>query len=293
LLKITAEVVFIFVELDPVRREHLEKVVSRVTPSLPATCKVHVVEGAFDERMMALLNHLDEQNRLLAPAFVMVDPFGVAGTPMSVLERILANPRSEVYVSFMYESINRFKTTPEFAPHLDSLFGCDDWRDGLRLVDPDARKRFFFALYAEQLRKAGAKHVVNFELFEGDRLIYAIFFGTQNVLGCDRMKQAIWKVAPWGTFQFRGSNVGQATLGIAAPDFDPLVASLKAEFGGRGFVSIDMIVDFVSSERTDYHSGHVRSGALVPMERAGEIEVDPASRKRARTYPRGTRIHFP
>ena len=58
----------------------------------------------------------------LAPAFVMVDPFGVAGTPMEVFNRLFQNPKCEVYVSFMYEAINRFRGRPEFESHLAFLF---------------------------------------------------------------------------------------------------------------------------------------------------------------------------
>ena len=37
----------------------------------------------------------------------MIDPFGVKGMPMAVIRRILANPQCEVYVSFMWEAMNR------------------------------------------------------------------------------------------------------------------------------------------------------------------------------------------
>ena len=62
--------------------------------------------------------------------FVMIDPFGVSETPMTTIGRILQNPKSEVFISFMYEWINRFKDHPNFAKHLDDLFGCPDWRQG-------------------------------------------------------------------------------------------------------------------------------------------------------------------
>lgn len=289
---ITAEVRFIFVESVPARKTHLEGVLAREAKSLPAVSNVQVIEGTFDGKMTELLDYLDGEKKRLAPAFVMVDPFGISDTPMAVIERLLSNPRCEVYVSFMYEAINRFKKTPEFEPHLDGLFGCERWRDGLDLVDPEDRKTFFYGLYADQLRKAGARHVVHFDLFQGERLIYAIFFGTQNPTGCDRMKTAIWKVSPWGEFNFRGSNAGQARFGIEVPDFQPLKAALAGKFRGSGFVTIESVIRFVSSEETDFHSGQLKGGALVPMERDGAIEVDPASRKRARSYPGGTRLRF-
>src|SRR5262249_539649 len=158
------------------------------------------------------------------------DPFGVSDTPMEVITRILRNPRSEVYVSFMYEAINRFKETAEFEQHLDSLFGTPDWRDGMGIADQEKRKQFFYSLYDAQLRRAGAEYVVRFEMYEGQRLVYAIFFGTHKLKGCDKMKEAIWKVAPFGDFAFRGTRSGQLRLDLQMANFKPLEFALTEEF---------------------------------------------------------------
>jgi three-Cys-motif partner protein len=214
--KIHAEVVYLFIEQDKERAMHLKTLVEAWKPELPDRCHVRVIQGSFDATMTDALNYLDTQAQQLAPAFVMIDPFGVRGTPMSVIERILRNPRSEVYISFMYESINRFKVTSEFMPHLDALFGCSEWRNGLGIEDSEARKDFFYGLYESQLRSAGARYVLHLDLYEGSRLVYAIFFATKHPTGCDKMKQAIWKVAPFGDFAFHGTKSGQLTLGLRA-----------------------------------------------------------------------------
>ena len=125
-----------------------------------------------------------------------------------------------------------------------------------------------------------AKHVVHFELYEGNRLVYAIFFGTQHSLGADRMKQAIWKVAPFGDFAFRGTHSTQLVLGIASPDFEPLKSSLIKQFKGKGWVSIEDIDEFVRSDRTDYHTAQLRKGALILLEASGKIEIKEGTRKK-------------
>ena len=278
--KITAEVMFHFIEKDPDRAAHLRSLISGQQKGLPPKCKVNVVNAAFDATLTSVLDAIEEQKKHLAPAFVMIDPFGVSDTPMVVVRRILKNPRCEVYVSFMYEYINRFKATKEFSQHLDGLFGTDKWRAGIDIEDTEARKDFYFRLYKAQLRAAGAKHIVHFELYEGNRLIYAIFFGTQHPLGADRMKQAIWKVAPFGDFAFRGTHSNQLTLGVAAPDFRPLRAALRGEFNKQGWVTIKEVLEFVASDRTDFHTGQLRKGALIPMEESAEIEVKESTRKR-------------
>jgi three-Cys-motif partner protein len=290
---IKGEAVFVFIERREDRAAHLNSLIVARRERIPDTCKVHVEVGSFDDHLTTALDELRAIGRFLAPAFVMIDPFGVSDTPMKVIARILENPQAEVYVSFMADFIERFAGTDEFAPHLDALFGTSDWNAGLHLQG-DERRRFFYELYERQLRSSGAKQVVRFELFEGNRLVYAIFFGTKNVLGADRMKEAIWKVDPLGGFEFRGARGGQGTLQLEAADFRPLVDALQSEFRGQGWLPIEQVADFVASDQTDYYTGQLRQRALIPLEEAGQLTVQRRARaQRTRlTYPPGTELTF-
>jgi three-Cys-motif partner protein len=289
---VRAQVLFLFIEKDPERAAHLEQLVQSFQPRLPPGCEVRVHPGTFDASMNGVLDQLESSRAQLGPAFLMVDPFGVSETPMSVIRRILAEPQCEVYVSFMSEFIGRFRATAEFGPHLDELFGTVEWRNGIDIGDSVVRKDFFYDLYERQLREAGAKQVVRFELYHGNRLVYAIFFATQSTKGSDRMKQAIWKVAPFGDFSFRGTHSDQLVLGVDQPDLRPLRAALRERFGGLGWVAVEEVLDFVASDQTDFHTGQLKTDTLKPMEQSSELEVDPESRKKRRTYPPGTRLRF-
>ncbi len=199
----TGQITYMFIEKNPERAEHLKQVVGPMKSKFPTNCQAEVFQGTFTDTMTEVLDAIDSYNSQLAPALVMVDPFGVSDTPMKLIQRILENPKSEVYVSFMYRDINRFKTTPEFSSPLDDLFGCQEWRDGISIGGIDETRQFFYGLYQKQLKKAGSKHVLHFDLYEGSSLVYALFFATKNDLGCDRMKQAMWKVAPFGAYSFK------------------------------------------------------------------------------------------
>jgi three-Cys-motif partner protein len=288
---IKAEVVYWFIEKDPARAKHLETIVEGWKPKLPKSTKVEVVVGSFDETMKKIFDYLDEQQSKLAPAFVMIDPFGVSGTPMSVVKKLLKHPRCEIYFSLMYEWINRFATRPEFEKHLNELFGCEDWKEFAKLENAEQRRQALYDLYEKQLRQAGAKQVIHFDIFDGNRLKYSIFFASQHELGSDRMKQAIWKIAPDGDFAFRGSRTPQLEL-VASPDFEPLEKQLSAEFGDGEWHSIAEVIRFVQSDRTDYHSGQLKVKTLKPMERAGLLEAKPGTRKNKLTYPDGTHLKF-
>lgn len=246
----------------------------------------------------------------LAPCFAMVDPFGVSDTPMHLIGRILAHDKSEVYISVMYEHINRFRDSDEFRDPLDLLYGCDEWRACLEIDDGRERRRCLFDLYKRQLRKAGADQVIHFDLYDGGQHKYSIFHASRHPRASNEMKAAIWSVDPGGGFVFHGGQTEQLALGVE-PNFRPLQEALRNEFRGDRWVAIEEIEAFVMSDRTDYHRSQLRRHALVPMEDRGEIQVKsprgkghapqtalslfdsdtPPPRKR-RNYPPGTEIRI-
>lgn len=292
--RIVADIVYFFVEGHTGRAAHLEEIVRGLRAALPANAQVHVVLGKFDETMTGVLDSIEGRGKALAPCFVMVDPFGVSDTPMSVLARILKNPKSELYISFMYEAINRFRDAPEFEPHLDALFGTPRWRDGIDMPESDARREFFYGLYTQQLKAAGAKHVVWFELKDGNRHVYTIFFATQHHVGCNRMKQAIWKIAPLGEYEFRGSRSSQMSLTQwFTASTEPLRRELRAQFGGAGRVAVETVNEWISGDGTTFHTSHLKS-TLRDMENAGDLVATASGLKPRRkgSFADGTIIEF-
>ena len=289
--RIAAEVVFHFIEQEPDRAQHLRRLVDAWRPKLPATARVHVRQGSFDGSMTEVLGDLAEQGKRMAPALVMIDPFGVSGMPMRTIGRILANPKCEVYVSFMWEPMNRFVSLPEFEVPMDESFGSSEWR-GARQLEGRERRDFLHDLYRRRLKEVGATQVVLFHLFAGNRLKYSIFFGTGHTLGSDRMKEAIWKADPSGDYSFRGGE--QAQISFLEPNFAPLQEALQERFEAAGWVSIKKIEEFVRSDATIFHTGQMRSQALIPMERAGRIEVkvNDRIRKKGSTYPKDCLVNF-
>jgi three-Cys-motif partner protein len=288
--RLRAEIVFLFIEKEHDRAVHLRRQIEPLLAELGPRVRAEVITGAFDETMTSALAQVDEQKRNLAPAFVMVDPFGVSQTPLSVIARILENPQSEVFVSFMWEFFNRFKSGDEFPPHLDKLFGCTDWREALQIPDWRARRDFVFDLYKRQLKANGAEHIIHFELYDRGTLVYAIFFATKHVLGCDKMKTAIWKADPRSGFAFVGGHDPMAGE-LFGRDLGPLKRELQEAFAGPEWHSIEALQEWIMTDVTDYHSGQLKS-ALRELESDGVLVRDPTSRGRARQYPSGCRIRL-
>lgn len=288
------DVLFIFIEKRTDRSKHLESMLRN--DEMLAGCNWRVFNSAFDKTLPDVLNSVARQRADTAPAFVMIDPFRISGTPMDIVATILDNPKSEVYISFMYSAISRFGDHENFEHNLDELFGCPDWRNGLNLSDGKEKTAFFFQLYEDQLKKNGARYVVRFELYDGRRLVYAIFFGTTNPEGCDKMKKAVWKVAPMGDYKFQGSRQGQLMLGDDEfVDYGQLEEALQRRFANTGWVRIEDVTNFVKSDATDFHSGQLKTKTLKPMEADGKLKVQVLGSKRRRpgTYPDGrTKLCF-
>lgn len=283
------EAIFLFIEADAERMTRLTEVLGKL-PNLPGKVKLQAAPGGFAIAMSTVLGRLPP-GRSLAPAFVMVDPFGVKDYPMSLIKRLLTSGKVELYISFMYEWIDRFKSTPEFETHLTELYGTDEWKAGRDLAEGPAKKDFFFGLYNRKLKEAGARHVLRFDLYRGGRLVYALFFATRHSKGSDVMKAAMWTVAPFGDFAFRGSTGSQLTLGLS-PDHGPLRAALIAEFRGKEWVTIEQVQEFVASDKTPYHTGQLKTPVLVPLEKEGGLKVDSTSRQRRYAFTPGTRMRF-
>lgn len=289
-----AEIRFLFIEKEPDRIAVLEELIDAIRPTLPPRCFTHTYCSTFDEKMTEVLNLADGPRTALAPAFVMVDPFGVSGTPMSVLHRILQNPKSELYVSLMWDFIRRLMETPEYEPHMDSLYGTGDWRGAIPLESAEAKRKFLFDLFKKRLREGGAKYVLHFDLWKGGRHVYSIFFATKHPKGCDLMKQSIWKVAPWGDYAFRGQRGEQLGFldDMAQPNTLPLRGELQERFGTGTWVPIGEVFDFMQSDATAFHSGQLKTLTLRPMELEGLLEARREGRRNRGRFPDGTEIRF-
>lgn len=288
----TNEFVYEFIEKDPQRSRHLQSVLSNMEHEIPSNCSYRVVNSTFTETLTRELDHLEEQRSNLDPALVMIDPFGVSETPMAMIARIMANPKAEVYISFMYDFINRFLNDHSFENHLDDLFGTASWRQARQIGNADQRKQFLYQLYSDQLKSSGAKQVLYFEMYQGSRLVYAIFFGTKNLEGSDRMKQAIWKVAPSGDYRFVGGFHNQLHLGPEFVGFEQFREDLFNKFNSTEEVDIAEVVEFAKSDGTMFHSGQLKRDTLRPMEREGAIRVRRPEGSRQGYSQEGTKLQF-
>ncbi len=288
----TSEVSFLFIDARADRIMHLENELSSF--KIPSNFHVNPIINEFDSTLTGILNDLQAKGHQLAPTFAFIDPFGFTGAPFSVVERLLCNPRTEVFINIMIEFVNRFAEhpTPAIQQHIKNLLGASDVEIN-EVINSQDRKLAFRQLYQKKLHKH-AKFVRFFEMYDnGGNLIYYLFFASNHPLGHKKMKEALWKVDSQGGFKFSDrTNPNQPVLFDLDPSFD-LAKELKKQFRGTTQFS-ENVLTFVD-DKTAYTESQAKK-ALVQLENIKEISVDQTKtdgKKRIKfKFPDGVVIHF-
>ena len=293
------EVRFHFVEERADRVAFLNEEISKfltATP-LPKGAYFNVAENRFDAYLDSILTGLETSKKRMAPTFTFIDPFGFSGVPMRLISRLAKSSRSEVLISFMFESLNRFAgRQPKIEEHLDELYGTKAWRPIAAGSDPGVRRRGLIDLYRTQLVAAGFPLVSSFEMLDrGNRTEYFLYFGTTNQTGLSAMKRAMWKADPDGGSAFSDHIAlnPQLSLVPATAPVQKLGDVLVRTFRGQR-VAIEVVEDFVLKETIFSETSHLRRATLGPLEKEKSIEVrrPPGKREIPGQYPAGTTIRF-
>ncbi|MGH8581493.1 MAG: three-Cys-motif partner protein TcmP [Gammaproteobacteria bacterium] len=108
---IDGEIVFWFIEEREDRLDHLRQ--ELVNIAVPVHFKVIPESGKFHEKFGAVLDSIEAGKNTLAPTFAFMDPFGFSGIPLALIHRLLKFKKSEAFITFMVDAINRFLEHPE------------------------------------------------------------------------------------------------------------------------------------------------------------------------------------
>ena len=281
---------FVFNEWNEERFASLQDVLASLrTSRAPWPGTVRVIERNLNFQVLAreLLDSIPE-GKQLAPTFAFVDPFGYKDVPMALIRDLVSHPSCELFIYFDFNSVNRFANAGVVDPHFTALFGCDEYKDA---PPADAgRGQFIHDLYERQLRQeCDFAHICSFEMVNksGHTGSY-LFFCTRDDQAYDKMKEAMWKLAPGGGYRFDDRLAGAAVLFEDEANTGPLQDELAQHFAGRT-VTFEEINKYVITQ-TPFHSGQVKVKTLKPMQSAGRISSP--NQKRKGTFPDGTLVEF-
>lgn len=224
----------------------------------PATVTYEVREGVFADHAQEITTYLRDQKARLAPTFALIDPFGWTGMPMSVISDLLDHPSCEVFINFMVGFVNRFLEHPDQTGNMDDLFGADVSQvlHGYTSGDRVAHLRDF---YMRRLQEAASFPYVRwFAMFNDTGNVgYYLLHGTRNPLGVERMKDAMWKTSPTGTYSFHDRLAGQDVLFVPEPDLTQLTDALLAKYTGAGRVEVNPTIQQWVTLETPYRKPHL------------------------------------
>lgn len=283
--KLAGELNFLFVEERKDRAENLEQVINAI--QLPGHFKVEIECTTFAETLTAKLDQLDAAGQEIAPTFALIDPFGFSGLPYRLVSRLLKKGKCEVLITFMVDSINRWLTHPEkdIRSHIAETFGTDA---SIVIADGDGdRPSQLRNLYQAQLGKV-ARFVRYFEMRDSnDRVVYYLFFASNNSLGHLKMKEAMWRVDPLGDFRFSDATNPNQQILFSSPSIEPLVRNLGSHFRKTVKIATKRVLTYVQDE-TPYLKKHMGK-ALTALESSGRITVadlkTDGKRRRKGSYP--------
>lgn len=282
--QIAAKVDFHFIELDKGRSQHLTSEISALHLPSNVTTRVHSERSFQDAFPQIWESYAPRAGRSRPPTFVFIDPFGFK-IPFSYVADILRAPSCEVLITFMFEEINRFLSQDLQPDNFDSLFGCPDWRNGIKIKLPSERVRFLHDLYQRQLmHAAGAKFVRSFAMRnERNTTDYFLFFATNHELGLKKMKEAMWRIDASGTYSFSdATDPNQIVLFSNGPDQQLLTRLILEKF-------VDVETTRGEIERfvvrsTPFRETHYRK-VLQALEIADVlVPINPAAGRRRGTY---------
>jgi three-Cys-motif partner protein len=285
------EVTFLFIDSDKRRIEHLKLELASLP--IPANFSVIPTHDQFDNTLKGIFDDLAKQGANLAPTFAFVDPFGFKGIPFDLVERLLKNPKTEVFINMMVDSINRFIEHPDpvIQRQIIDLFGTHQVIDVIR--SSEDRITELRLLYQSQLCKH-VRFVRYFEMRdENNRLIYYLFFATNHPLGHEKMKEAFWKVDTSSGFRFSDLTDPSQLILFDLDTSDLLANELMNKFTGQN-TSVGNVLKYILDE-TPYTSKH-KTKALRLLEEQNKITVDDykndGNRRRPGTFPKNVNIHF-
>jgi len=286
------ELEFWFIEERPDRVAQLQIEIERLT--IPKNFTIKLECGTFADKFKAALDTSDRDGTRLAPTFALIDPFGFSGIPYDLIKRVLLRNKCEVLITFMVDSINRWLTHPQdgVRTHIIETFGTDE-AINITFGTGD-RATELKNLYHLQLKRV-ARFVRYFEMRDrGDRVVYYLFFATNNPLGHIKMKESMWRVDPLGDFRFSDATDPDQQVLFNEPPTAGLAHDLTAHFGGKPQMKIAAVEEYVRDD-TAYLRKHM-GDALKLLEENGRLDVADikadGKKRRAGTYPNSALIRF-
>jgi three-Cys-motif partner protein len=276
---------FLFIEIDKERYSILRDAIRPYEIQAAKSRRIKSIKvehGDCETVLNKMLDDLEKEKRKVGPALFFLDQSGYSDISMELIRRIMSQPLCEVFFYLNWDHMNRFLVDQTKWPSLSMTFGGDDWRPVLAL-EMAKRPGFIRQTYRTALKeKASIKYVWHFVMCDSnDKLLYWLFFCTNNLRGLEEMKRAMWRVDRTGGFRFSDKNhPSQLNVFKDYTDY-VLTEDLLSSFRGRK-LSVSQVKEFVLTETPAY----LYKNALKLLEKQNRLRViNPPLGRRKGTFP--------
>ncbi len=255
-----------------------------------------VYEGVFEERINEILDEVDNGKIKDYPMFFFIDPFGCSGFSIKTLKRIMAYPRSEIFINFMVYDIVRFWEQKHAENAMKDLFGSARYKEVERAKHSEGRQLFFLNLYCKNLNEiAGAKYVMPFRVNcpgqrEKARPRYYLIHASQHIKALRVMKDNMARVSD-SRYRFEAIGIQKDQMSLfedpKAIDLrDHLISFIKENSG----LDYDDLEDWAYANTSGVSSTIKES--LIKLEKEEAIIICRLKRQRSNTVTQGATIYF-
>ena len=285
-----SKITFLFIDEREDRIAHLESELENL--DIPTNYEVCPIVNRFDDVLSEILDKAKGKSRRLVPTFAFIDPFGFKGVPFNLIQQLLQNRSTEVFINVMMDSVNRWLEHPtdETRQHIVELFGTPDV---LKVAQETNRIMALRRLYQHQLQQQ-ANYVRYFEMCdENGRTIYYLFFASNHRLGHVKMKEAFFFLYDQAGDRFSDHTNPQQPILFSLDPAKKLSRILQEQYAGQT-QRTEKIIYFVE-DKTAFTKSHAKK-AMKLLEYDDKITVDPlktdGSKRRKGTFPDKVVVHF-
>lgn len=276
----------VFVESDKSTFLDLEREIRAVT--VPSHIRIITKQKEFADVASEILDEVPIKN-MLVPSFWFIDPFGIKGVPLTLVQRILQYKQAEIFFRFSSRDISRFLTSPYHTEALKKIYNSDCWQEAVPLSG-QARDLRLRDLYIRRLKEEEIARFVNsFKVTMPNilRTAYHLIHATNHFDGFKIMKDIMYGAGTPGTFAYLGPEEGQLRL------FSQNLAKFKEylinRFKNRVLTFDRILEEFY--EETDLIEKHYRH-VLKELEKEGRIRVERSTSKTERGLGGQDKITF-
>ena len=275
---------FWFIEDKEERYNILCDIISQLQNQISNCSKIQNIvtkRGDCETILNTVLDDYEAQKKQFGPALVFLDQFGYSDVSMDLIKRIMEKPSCEVFSYLNWKDMDRFIADQSKWGSINKAFGGEEWKK-VQEFPTDQKPNYMLKTYKTALKsRAMSKYVLDFAMCDGnDRLLYWLFFCTNNLRGLEEMKKSMCKVDSTCGFRFSDKYNSSGRHLFRNEDVDVVAQDIFSKYQGKQ-CTVLQIKEFVLSDTRFC----LFKSSLKMLEKDGKLEaVNPPAKRRAGTF---------